>query len=165
VTRYFFLMRRAEAQLTFDLDLALDQSDKNPVYKVQYAHARMCSIFRGRASRPSPIDPDSADLGLLTHRDGDRADQAPAALPGVVEAPPAARAALLCDYLEEVAGAVNSWYHAGNLDPSLRVVGVPNRSRARGSCSRAPSRSCYATAWRSSASPRPSAWSATTADA
>src|SRR5690606_11946524 len=41
VARYFFLMRRAEAQLTFDLDLALDQSEKNPVYKVQYAHARM----------------------------------------------------------------------------------------------------------------------------
>ncbi|HEX6747600.1 MAG TPA: arginine--tRNA ligase, partial [Longimicrobium sp.] len=36
VARYFFLMRRAEAQLTFDIDLALDQSDKNPVYKVQY---------------------------------------------------------------------------------------------------------------------------------
>src|SRR5690606_1080908 len=46
VTRYFFLMRKAEAQLTFDLDLALDQSEKNPMYKVQYAHARISSIFR-----------------------------------------------------------------------------------------------------------------------
>jgi arginyl-tRNA synthetase len=39
-------MRRGDAQMLFDLDLALDQSEKNPVYKVQYAHARMCSIFR-----------------------------------------------------------------------------------------------------------------------
>ncbi|NIY13181.1 MAG: arginine--tRNA ligase, partial [Gemmatimonadetes bacterium] len=46
VARYFFLMRRAETQMVFDLDLALDHSEKNPVYKVQYAHARMMSIFR-----------------------------------------------------------------------------------------------------------------------
>ncbi|NIP82168.1 MAG: arginine--tRNA ligase, partial [Gemmatimonadetes bacterium] len=45
VARYFFLMRRADAQMVFDLDLALDHSEKNPVYKVQYAHARMCSIM------------------------------------------------------------------------------------------------------------------------
>jgi arginyl-tRNA synthetase len=39
---------------------------------------------------------------------------------------------LICDFVEEVAGAVNSWYHAGNLDPSLRVVGVPEElSRSR----------------------------------
>ncbi|MFW6089947.1 MAG: arginine--tRNA ligase, partial [Gemmatimonadota bacterium] len=45
VARYFFLMRRAEVPMNFDLDLALDTSEANPVYKVQYAHARMCSIF------------------------------------------------------------------------------------------------------------------------
>ena len=39
VARYFFLMRKPEAQVVFDLELALDQSEKNPVYKVQYAHA------------------------------------------------------------------------------------------------------------------------------
>ena len=45
VARYFFLMRRPEAHLVFDLDLALDQSDRNPVYKVQYAHARLCRLL------------------------------------------------------------------------------------------------------------------------
>ena len=45
VARYFFQMRRPDAHLVFDLDVALDQSEKNPVYKVQYAHARMHSIF------------------------------------------------------------------------------------------------------------------------
>ena len=45
VARYFFLMRKPEAHLVFDLDVALDQSEKNPVFKIQYAHARMCSIF------------------------------------------------------------------------------------------------------------------------
>src|SRR5690606_15351432 len=52
VARYFFLMRRSDAQMLFDLDLALDQSEKNPVYKVQYAHARMMSIFR-KAGEPA----------------------------------------------------------------------------------------------------------------
>lgn len=44
--RYFFLMRSIDSQLDFDLDLAKSQSNENPVYYIQYAHARICSIFR-----------------------------------------------------------------------------------------------------------------------
>jgi arginyl-tRNA synthetase len=44
--RYFFIMRRGESQLVFDVDLAKSQSEDNPVYYVQYAHARMCSVLR-----------------------------------------------------------------------------------------------------------------------
>ena len=44
--RYFFLMRSIDSQLDFDLDLATKQSSENPVYYIQYAHARICSIFR-----------------------------------------------------------------------------------------------------------------------
>lgn len=47
--RYFFLMRSTDSQLDFDLDLAKSQSADNPVYYVQYAHARICSIFRQAA--------------------------------------------------------------------------------------------------------------------
>jgi len=46
VLRFFFLMRKADSQLEFDLDLATKQSQENPVYYVQYAHARLCSIER-----------------------------------------------------------------------------------------------------------------------
>src|SRR5690606_2557648 len=56
VARYFFLMRRGDAQMVFDLDLALDQSEKNPVYKVQYAHARMKSILRNAGDDPAALD-------------------------------------------------------------------------------------------------------------
>lgn len=45
-TRFFFLMRKGDSQLEFDLDLAVRQSSENPVFYVQYAHARICSIFR-----------------------------------------------------------------------------------------------------------------------
>jgi len=44
--RFFFLMRKADSQLEFDLELAASQSQENPVYYVQYAHARLCSIAR-----------------------------------------------------------------------------------------------------------------------
>ena len=44
--RYFFAMRRVDSQLVFDVDLAKSQSDENPVYYVQYAHARICSVLR-----------------------------------------------------------------------------------------------------------------------
>lgn len=52
VGRYFFLMRTSDAPLDFDLDLAKDESEKNPVFYIQYAYARICSIFRelGEAS-------------------------------------------------------------------------------------------------------------------
>jgi arginyl-tRNA synthetase len=127
VTRYFFLMRRAEAQLTFDLDLALDQSDKNPVYKIQYAHARMAAIFRRAGlANAAEIEAGSADLSLLSH------DAEIDLLKRLLRFPELVGTAaerhtphLVCDYLEELAGTANSWYHAGNLDPALRVVGVP----------------------------------------
>ncbi|MBL8521560.1 MAG: arginine--tRNA ligase [Betaproteobacteria bacterium] len=44
-TRYFFVMRKSDSQLTFDIDLALSRSEDNPVYYVQYAHARICSVL------------------------------------------------------------------------------------------------------------------------
>jgi arginyl-tRNA synthetase len=135
VTRYFFLMRRPESQLTFDLDLALEQSDRNPVYKIQYAHARMASIFRRARVEAGEVTPGGADLSLL-------ADPAEGELVKLLlrfpeEVGTSAEAHTphaVCEYLEELAGAVNSWYHAGNRDPRLRVLGaeVPTElTRAR----------------------------------
>ena len=64
--RYFFIMRSADSHLDFDLDLARSQSNDNPVYYVQYAHARICSIFRQLAEQGRSIPPaDGVDLKLL----------------------------------------------------------------------------------------------------
>jgi len=67
-TRFFFLMRRADAQLVFDIDLAKQQSNDNPVYYVQYAHARVCSINRNAAEQgivlPQAGEADVSRLGL-----------------------------------------------------------------------------------------------------
>lgn len=65
--RYFFLMRSPESHLDFDLNLAVEQSSENPVFYVQYAHARICSILR-QAEEAGVAIPTSeqADLSLLT---------------------------------------------------------------------------------------------------
>ncbi len=66
VARFFFLMRRCNSHLDFDLDLAKQQSDENPVYYVQYAHARISSIIEfARQNGFEEIPPDGADLSLL----------------------------------------------------------------------------------------------------
>lgn len=128
VTRYFFQMRRPEAHLVFDLDVALDQSERNPVYKAQYAHARMCSIFRKGGVDPVAITGAAVDLRLLKDVRERELVKELAELAGVIERAAAARAPhMLCDYLERTAGAANSWYHAGNptRDPGLAVL-VPD---------------------------------------
>lgn len=56
VSRYFFMMRSWNAQLDFDLKLAKEQSADNPVFYIQYAHARICSIFAKAASSPLKLD-------------------------------------------------------------------------------------------------------------
>jgi arginyl-tRNA synthetase len=67
VARFFFLMRRCNSHLDFDLDLAKQQSDENPVYYVQYAHARISSIIEfARQNGFEEIPPEGADLSLLS---------------------------------------------------------------------------------------------------
>ena len=63
--RFYFNLREANSQFEFDLDLAVEQSSQNPVFYVQYAHARICSMLRALAEEGTEI-PQSADLSLLT---------------------------------------------------------------------------------------------------
>jgi arginyl-tRNA synthetase len=63
--RFFFLQRSADATLDFDVELAKTQNEKNPVYYVQYAHARIAGILRTAAERG--LSPDGGDVRLLTH--------------------------------------------------------------------------------------------------
>lgn len=127
VARYFFLMRRGDTQMLFDLDLALDHSERNPVYKVQYAHARMMSIFAkaGESAEAVRAGVGEADLDLLTEPVELDLIKQLAQFPDVVIRAAAARAPhMVCEYLETTAGAVNSWYHAGNpsRNPELAVL-------------------------------------------
>jgi arginyl-tRNA synthetase len=123
VARYFFLMRRAEVPMTFDLDLALDTSEKNPVYKVQYAHARMCRIFERAGVDPETLSPSDEVFSALQLPSERSVATTILRFPEIVAAAAGARAPYqVCSYLEELAGAVNAWYHEGNVDPDRRVL-------------------------------------------
>jgi arginyl-tRNA synthetase len=133
VTRYFFLMRKPEAHLVFDLDWAMDQSDKNPVYKAQYAHARMCSILRKAGADASPPDPEGLILGRLVDPGERDLIRKLSTLPEALERAARARAPhLVCEWLEQTAGEVNAWYHAGNpaRNPELAVLSDDPELRA-----------------------------------
>jgi arginyl-tRNA synthetase len=125
VTRYFFMMRKPEGHLVFDLDAALDHSDKNPVFKIQYAHARMHSIFAKAGIDSDRVDAGAADLAGLSDEHERTLIQRLSEFPETVARAAHARAPhVLCDYLEQTAGAVNAWYHAGNpgRNPGLAVL-------------------------------------------
>ena len=63
--RFFYMLRKSDQSLDFDMDLATSQSNDNPVYYVQYAHARICSVLRQWEGDASALH--KADLALLTH--------------------------------------------------------------------------------------------------
>jgi len=125
VTRYFFQMRKPDGHLVFDLDMALDQSDKNPVYKSQYAHARMCSIFKKAGVEPGSLEVGEIPLHRLTAPVELALVKQLGEFPGLLERAASLRAPhLVCEFMEQTAGAVNSWYHAGNptRNPELAVL-------------------------------------------
>jgi arginyl-tRNA synthetase len=63
--RFFFLMRKTDSHLDFDLELAKKQSPENPVYYVQYAYARICSILKNAQEQNIKVSLKKIDLGLL----------------------------------------------------------------------------------------------------
>jgi arginyl-tRNA synthetase len=105
--RFFLVARSADAMMDFDLDLAKQQSNDNPVYYVQYAHARVASILRGAES----IEPGQADLTLLQHESELALLRKMSQLPEVIELAASTLAPHhLPYYAQEVAGAFHAFY-------------------------------------------------------
>jgi arginyl-tRNA synthetase len=125
--RYFFLMRRGDAQFTFDIELATRQTDENPVYYVQYAHTRMAGISRNAAVDPATVTGAFGNLELLREPAEQELIKQLGDYPMVVaRAAEALEPHRVTAYAEEVARLVNQWYH------HHRVLGVPDDvSRAR----------------------------------
>ncbi|HEX7121338.1 MAG TPA: arginine--tRNA ligase [Gemmatimonadaceae bacterium] len=110
--RYFFLMRKADSQLVFDVDLARKQSEENPIYYIQMAHARMCGIFRVGGIDPASITAEGVDLGLLAEKGERELVAALVDLPRVVSGAAAAREPQrVAGYLHDTARLVHNWYH------------------------------------------------------
>jgi len=112
VTRFFLLSRSIDSHLDFDLDLAREQSEENPVYYVQYAHARICSIQREAQARGFDTGKlAEADFALLAHPDEARLLRAIADYPGEVSAAAADRAPhRLTHFARELAATFHQFY-------------------------------------------------------
>ncbi len=126
-TRFFFVMRKPDSQLVFDIDLAKQRSLENPVYYVQYAHARICSIFENAAEK-GVILPDAEKIRLkrLESPEEMAIIKNLAIFPEVVEG-----SALnfephrLTYYLQELAGHFHSFYNRNRVvteDPDLTLA-------------------------------------------
>jgi arginyl-tRNA synthetase len=110
--RYFYLVLKPESQLRFDVDLARTQSDENPIYRIQMAHARMCGIFRQGGVDAATVDASSVDLAVLdTTEERELAKQLvdfPSLVAGAADALEPHRVAA---YLLDTAGLAHRWYH------------------------------------------------------
>ena len=118
VVRFFFLMRSPNTHLEFDLDLAKEASDKNPVFYLQYAHARIASIER-KAEETGLDATGGADLSLLSHASEEALVKTLLQFPDEVRGAAEARAPhrLASVYLRDVATAFSAFYR------DCRIVG------------------------------------------
>jgi arginyl-tRNA synthetase len=124
--RFFYVLRKSDQHLDFDLDLAKSQSNENPVYYIQYAHARVCSIHEQWGGAPEElIDTDASPLVL---------EQELALLERLIAYPETVEAAarefaphLIAFYLRDLAGEFHSYYNATRIlapEPPLKLARV-----------------------------------------
>ncbi|MEG9296137.1 arginine--tRNA ligase [Mangrovibacillus sp. Mu-81] len=113
--RYFFAMRSADTHMDFDLDLAVSQSNENPVYYAQYAHARICSILR-QAEEQGLASEDRIDLRLIgTEKEVDllkKLGEFPQMIADAAEKRTPHRVA---NYINDLASAFHSFYNANKV--------------------------------------------------
>lgn len=117
--KFFFLMRRADTHLEFDLELAKKQSSENPVYYVQYAHARLASLLRIAQERglTVPAVPD-VDLALLATPEEFRLIKHLSSFPGLIEScAQALEPHRISFYLQELAGLLHAFYYKHRVLP------------------------------------------------
>ena len=110
--RYFFLMRKGDSQLQFDVDLARSQSEENPVYYIQMAHARMSGIFRVGEIDPATVTGDGVDWSLLGEPEEQELIKALLDFPAMVAgAASALEPHRIANWLLETARLAHTWYH------------------------------------------------------
>ncbi|HET8771691.1 MAG TPA: arginine--tRNA ligase [Gemmatimonadaceae bacterium] len=124
--RYFFLMRKGDSQLVFDVDLARSQSEENPVYYIQMAHARLSGIFRVGDVDVTSIDGTGVDWGVLDQPEERELVKALLDWPAfVAAAADALEPHRVANWLLETARLVHLWYHKhhvlGEPEPVMRA--------------------------------------------
>ena len=112
--RFFYVLRKSDQHLDFDLDLAKSQSNENPVYYVQYAHARVCSVLNQWGGEGSELS--GADLGLLQNERELALCARLSAFPELIQNAAADYAPhQIAFYLKDLAADFHSWYNAERM--------------------------------------------------
>jgi arginyl-tRNA synthetase len=124
VTRFMMLYRKNEAPLDFDFAKVTEQSKDNPVFYVQYAHARICSVLRKAQEQGMGItDPANAEFDLLSEESELRLIRAIAAFPRLLEAAAAAHEPhRISFYLHDLASEFHALWNKGKESPQLRFI-------------------------------------------
>ncbi len=126
VVRFTMLTRKPDAQMEFDFAKVVETSKDNPVFYVQYAHARIQSTLRKAADED--LAPSADDLSHLTGQELDMIKQA-AQFPRMVESAARAREAhRIAFFLQDLASAFHTYWNAGNDDPEKRIIVPQNRA-------------------------------------
>jgi arginyl-tRNA synthetase len=123
-TRYFFLMRPGQSPFTFDVDLARKQTDENPIFYVQMAHARMSGIFRVAGRVPEEAGGDVDLTALPAPEDLELLKKLAVFPEAVARAARSREPHRVTDYLEDLARVAHGWYH------KCRVLGEPPATEA-----------------------------------
>ena len=110
--RYFFLMRKGDSQLVFDVELAKSQREENPIYYIQMAHARMSGIFRVGEIDPATVTGEGVDYGILSEPEEQELIKALLDFPSVVAgAAESLEPHRVASYLLETSRLAHLWYH------------------------------------------------------
>jgi len=140
--KFFFLMRRSDTPLDFDLELAKQQSAENPVYYVQYGHARIASLFRVAQDRGIPVPkPTDTDLRVLENPDEFTLIRKLSAYPSVVLASAVnLEPHRLTFYLQELAGLLHTFYFKHRILPPAVDLDLADAGRFVKDAEAAPAR-------------------------
>lgn len=130
VARFFFQMRSATSQLDFDMDLAIQHAEANPVFYIQYAHARICSIFRQAEEREMELaELDEANTSLLNELEERELMKKLAEFPDAIyESAMAREPHRISRYLQEVAAAFHVFYSKRRILDSENIEMTKSRA-------------------------------------
>ncbi len=134
--RYFFLMRKGDSQLVFDVDLARSQSEENPVYYIQMAHARLSGIFRVGEIDPATVTGEGVDWSALDEPEERELVKALLDWPALVaSAADSAEPHRVASWLLETGRMVHTWYHKCHVlgeEPRIMQARLALAKAARG---------------------------------
>lgn len=123
VAKFFFIMRSANTHLEFDLNLAKEQSDKNPVFYLQYAHARICSIFEKAKQQGIQLNFNLENLYFEHQSEFSLIKELSRFDEILIKATEKCEPQILSDYLRILAGCFHNFYH------HCRIIGADEKNR------------------------------------